>query len=290
MSRTTKLRITLWIRKISHQFHPRPTGNFVRTVSQYNAVGFIRLNYSCANISPDTERKLMIHQDHQLAMYSREERKFLLRTMVAIVGSLLVVLAALVCFTATTTETTNDVDNVHQLRVVHDSFIPDDRGLFSRQRILQNKFGGGGYAPICPLYFARGAVKNRTVPFLRDSNIYDNPDCLLQGDYLVHYVDGCMRWGDSNSFNWTVHYNTAYRYTLATVSGRVLGELPGTMNVTGYAKFEDCVNANMALPPTVFRHAGGPLYVYCVDALYTNNLNGNPNPTWSLQSLACLVL
>jgi hypothetical protein len=55
----------------------------------------------------------------------------------------------------------------------------------------------------------------------------------------------------------------------------------------GFATFDECVAANVPLPPIEFRFDGGPLGVWLEDNPYTDNVAGvgGRNPKWALTLL-----
>jgi hypothetical protein len=64
-----------------------------------------------------------------------------------------------------------------------------------------------------------------------------------------------------------------------------MGYMPGE---GGFANFEDCVAANLLVPPIAFDHAGGVLGVWLADSPYDDNLPGidGRNPRWRLTRLS----
>jgi hypothetical protein len=119
---------------------------------------------------------------------------------------------------------------------------------------------------------------------------------LPAGRYRLSYIDGCMRYTPAQG--WTVH---AYGPEVAagrdgwwlvgdTTTHRILippgttGRVPGA---GAYASFDDCVQANRALPPVEFEFEGGTVGVWLNDTPYTDNVFGRDtrSPTWSLTPL-----
>jgi hypothetical protein len=93
---------------------------------------------------------------------------------------------------------------------------------------------------------------------------------------------------------WTVHgLATSYEYLLiGDTTAAVLGSPPGTRSGTigwvgGYAAFEECVAANLAMPPTEIIFAGGRLGIWNNDFKVDDNVAGENgrNPTWRLEYL-----
>jgi hypothetical protein len=118
---------------------------------------------------------------------------------------------------------------------------------------------------------------------------------LPAGRYRVTYMDGCMKYNPA--YGWTVHALAKRADGSGGHEWRLVGEttedpiliLPGTRGgpwaggVT-YANFDDCVEANLPLPPVEFDFAGGRLGVWLDDQPYDDNVYGldSRSPTWSL--------
>ena len=116
---------------------------------------------------------------------------------------------------------------------------------------------------------------------------------LPAGPYRVTYVDGCMKYGGGQG--WTIHAyadgSDAWWLVGATSADKVVmppGTVGWAIGAGAYENFDDCVAANLALPPLDFTFAGGPLGVWLQDSPYSDNLSGvdGRNPKWSLTSLA----
>ena len=62
-----------------------------------------------------------------------------------------------------------------------------------------------------------------------------------------------------------------------------------TLQNGGFAQFDDCVNANRALPSGRFTFAGGVLGLLLVDVPYEDNVvgEGGRNPSWELLRTTC---
>jgi hypothetical protein len=117
---------------------------------------------------------------------------------------------------------------------------------------------------------------------------------LSPGRYRVTYVDGCMKYNPSQ--DWSVN-----AYALGDPAGSdhwwfsSQGQLvtsvipPGTVGFLvgqgGYGTFDECVQANLALPPIEVTLQAGPLGVELQDSPYSDNLVGPDGgaPTWSLE-------
>jgi hypothetical protein len=121
---------------------------------------------------------------------------------------------------------------------------------------------------------------------------FDNGAALPAGHYRVQYVDGCMKY--SAAQDWAVQAyadgSDAFWLVGATSADRIM-ILPGTVGFMvgsgGFATFDECVAANLALPPVRFDFAGGPLGVWLSDSPYSDNIAGadGRNPKWSLTFL-----
>src|SRR5580692_1891090 len=123
---------------------------------------------------------------------------------------------------------------------------------------------------------------------------FANGASLAPGRYVVTYVDGCMKY--STSQDWTVN-----AYALGNPAGTdhwwfmSQGNLvesvipPGTVGYLagqgGYATFDECVQANLALPPVELTIPGGTLGVWLEDDPYEDNSTGPDGraPAWSLE-------
>jgi hypothetical protein len=123
---------------------------------------------------------------------------------------------------------------------------------------------------------------------------FANGAAIAPGPYRVRYVDGCMKY--SASQEWSVN-----AYALGDSAGsdhwwfvsagqQVTSAIPpGTVGFLvgqgGYGTFDECVQANLALPPVELTLAGGSLAVRLEDNPYDDNVPG-PNgrsPTWELE-------
>ncbi len=120
---------------------------------------------------------------------------------------------------------------------------------------------------------------------------------LPRGRYRVAYVDGCMKY--SGSQDWALH---AYPLDSSTGSDhwwivdgarRIVmpsGTVGFKVSSGGFATFDECVAANLALPATEFDFGGGLLGLWLEDRPYGDNLPGldGRSPTWRLTALhAC---
>ena len=117
------------------------------------------------------------------------------------------------------------------------------------------------------------------------------------GRYRIIYVDGCMKY--SSSEDWSVNAYAAGdptgtdRFWVVDGAMNQIVVPPGTSGYLvgsgGFADFDECVTANLALPPIDFDFAGGPMGVWLDDDPYADNVPGlgGRNPTWKLTLLDC---
>lgn len=153
--------------------------------------------------------------------------------------------------------------------------------------------GGAGGAATCDLGEVASAGTQQNLDLFGQIIYFAEGASLPAGRYRATYVDGCMKYGGGQ--DWTIH-----AYAGAEPFGWwLVGETTGTKivvppGIVGYsaangafAAFEDCVNANKALPPLEFDFAGGKLGVWLQDSPYTDNLAGQDgrNPKWQLTLL-----
>jgi hypothetical protein len=122
---------------------------------------------------------------------------------------------------------------------------------------------------------------------------FANGAAIAPGHYRVRYVDGCMKY--STGQDWSVNaYGLSDRvggdhWWFVSAGQEVTSAIPpGTVGFLtgqgGFATFDECVKANLALPPVELTLGGGPLAVWLEDSPYSDNVDG-PNgrdPTWSL--------
>jgi len=114
------------------------------------------------------------------------------------------------------------------------------------------------------------------------------------GRYRVSYVDGCMKYSGTQGWavnaydetgccNWWIVGETSFDRKI---------EAPGTIGFLvgqgGFQDFDACVNANRAIAPRTFEHAGGRLAIWLADSPYGDNLPGldGRNPKWRIDRLA----
>jgi len=153
--------------------------------------------------------------------------------------------------------------------------------------------GGAGGADSCELGEVASSGTNQNLDLFGNVVYFADGIELPAGRYRVEYVDGCMKY--SSAQDWAVH-----AYAGAEPDGWwLVGEdqtkkivvPPGTVGFLvqngGFATFDECVAANLLLPPSEFDFAGGKLGVWLQDSPYSDNLAGvdGRNPKWMLTLL-----
>lgn len=151
---------------------------------------------------------------------------------------------------------------------------------------------GDDAASSCDLGSAGSFATQQSLDLFGQIVYFDNGKALPAGHYRVQYVDGCMKY--SSAQDWAVQAyadgSDAFWLVGATSADRIL-VLPGTVGFMvgsgGFATFDECVATNLALPPTEFDFAGGPIGVWLSDSPYSDNVagTGGRNPKWSLALL-----
>jgi hypothetical protein len=146
--------------------------------------------------------------------------------------------------------------------------------------------------PTCSFGSAASTATNSDLNLFGQPAYFDNGAVLPAGKYRLKYVDGCMQYGAGQ--NWTVqaYANGTDAFWLVgdTTSDKVILP-PGTsgydVSTGAYLNFDDCVAANLAVPPLDFDFAGGKLGVWLQDTPYSDNVAGvnGDNPKWSLTFL-----
>lgn len=147
---------------------------------------------------------------------------------------------------------------------------------------------GEADAPSC------GVASEVTGDVFGNTVYFANGASLPAGTYRVAYVDGCMKYSPSQ--DWSVN---AYALNDPTESyhwwflsnGQPISSVipPGTIGFLvgqgGYATFDECVQANLALPPIEITVPAGTLAVWLEDNPYSDNVAGpdGRSPTWSLR-------
>lgn len=135
--------------------------------------------------------------------------------------------------------------------------------------------------------FDEEALGGEPVPFERGAD-------LPAGTYRLEYVDGCIKFAPGQWWSIHAHENGSAGFWLIgdgpddrkMLMPGTFGYLPGTSNGgrprDGFERFEDCVAANLAVPPARYEHAGGPLGLWLADTNYPDNVAGldGRNPVW----------
>jgi hypothetical protein len=120
---------------------------------------------------------------------------------------------------------------------------------------------------------------------------FEDGGSLPAGRYRATYADGCMKY--DYIFNWQVQASApdagggGFWFVGDTSDDRIVMP-PGT--TMSYPAFDDCVAANLAVPPEEFDFDGGKLGVWLNDNPYVDNVAGENgrNPKWQLTLLgAC---
>lgn len=137
-------------------------------------------------------------------------------------------------------------------------------------------------------------IEELTPDIFGTPTFFSGGQALPVGRYRVAYVDGCMKY--DASWSWTVQgtiepvLGLSFQWVLVRATTNVLAMLPGTaapISVSGYATYEECVAANLALPPLDIDFTGGPLAIWQNDFQPSDNIAGDRSPTWSLSRLTC---
>jgi hypothetical protein len=84
---------------------------------------------------------------------------------------------------------------------------------------------------------------------------------LPAGEYTLSYVDGCWR---SGAVSWTVNLGDEGYWVVGGSPEQRLGPAPGSVGtfasgLGAFARYEECVAANVGRPGITFSFAGGPL-------------------------------
>ena len=157
---------------------------------------------------------------------------------------------------------------------------------------LQDSAGAAG-ASSCELGDVSSLGTNQNLDLFGSVVYFADGIELPAGRYRITYVDGCMKY--SAAQGWSLH-----AYAGADPDGwwfvgddqtqKVIVP-PGTVGFLvgsgGFSTFDECVAANLALPPLEFDFAGGKLGAWLQDSPYSDNLagEGDRNPKWKLTLL-----
>jgi hypothetical protein len=123
---------------------------------------------------------------------------------------------------------------------------------------------------------------------------YEDGGAFPAGRYRASYTDGCMKY--DYIFGWTVQGSGPDAgggfWLVSKSTTDLVVKPPGIVGgIGGYATFDECVAANLAMDlPVEFDFDGGPLGVWLDDNPYLDNVAGDNgrNPAWSLVYLqAC---
>jgi hypothetical protein len=153
--------------------------------------------------------------------------------------------------------------------------------------------GGGDGDSSCELGEVSSTGTNQNLDLFGRVVYFADGIALPSGRYRIKYVDGCMKY--SSAQDWAVHaYPNAEPDGWWLVGADTTDKVavpPGTIGFLvsngGFATFDECVAANLALPPADFDFAGGRLGVWLQDSPYSDNAAGvdDRNPKWTLRLL-----
>lgn len=157
----------------------------------------------------------------------------------------------------------------------------------------ESQGGGGPDDPSCELGEVSSTGTNQNLDLFGNVVYFADGIELPSGRYRIKYVDGCMKY--SSAQDWAVHaYAGAepdgWWFVGADQTQKVVvppGSVGFLVSNGGFATFEECVSANLALPPSEFEFEGGKLGVWLQDSPYSDNLAGlqDRNPKWMLTLL-----
>lgn len=153
--------------------------------------------------------------------------------------------------------------------------------------------GGGDGDSSCELGEVSSTGTNENLDLFGRVVYFADGIALPAGRYRIKYVDGCMKY--SSAQDWAVHaYPNAEPDGWWLVGADTTDKVavpPGTIGFLvsngGFATFDECVAANLALSPADFDFAGGKLGVWLQDNPYSDNAAGadDRNPKWTLKLL-----
>jgi hypothetical protein len=156
----------------------------------------------------------------------------------------------------------------------------------------ENVAGAGG-ASSCELGEVSSTGTNQNLDLFGSIVYFADGVELPSGRYRIRYVDGCMKY--SSAQDWSVHAYAGAEpdgwWFVGNDQSQKIVVPPGSVGFLvgsgGFATFEECVAANLALPPSEFDFAGGKLGVWLQDSPYSDNLAGvdDRNPKWKLTLL-----
>lgn len=149
----------------------------------------------------------------------------------------------------------------------------------------------------CAVGEAGSFATNEDLDLFGDVVYFNGGKPLPEGRYRIRYIDGCMLYMVGQA--WAVHGSEAGNYAFWLVGESSADQImmpPGTYGYQvgsgGYASFEQCIDANLALQPVEFEHTGGRLGIWLQDNPYADNLAGEAgrNPKWALTLLGSCTL
>jgi hypothetical protein len=155
-----------------------------------------------------------------------------------------------------------------------------------------------GEAATCDLGSAGSYATQMDLSLFGQITYFDNGATLPAGHYRVQYLGGCMKYASDQDWTVQAYANGSDAFWLGTATGDELFLPPGTAGYTAlddggaFTGFDECVAANLALPPKEFDFNGGQLGVWLADTNYGDNLagvsddGGIDNPKWALTLLS----
>ncbi len=149
---------------------------------------------------------------------------------------------------------------------------------------------GGSTGTSCSVGSATTTATAGTLDLFGTPVYFNGGAPLAAGRYRLRYVDGCMKYGESQG--WTVNAyasgGSCWFVVGATTSERYAVP-PGTVGYNigsgGFASFEECVAASRAVPPVEFElPTTSVVGVWLSDSPYSDNMVGvdGRNPQWEL--------
>jgi hypothetical protein len=152
----------------------------------------------------------------------------------------------------------------------------------------------GAEAATCDFGSAASFATQSSLDLFGQITYFAGGDVLPAGRYRVQYVDGCMKYGPGQDWTVQAYADGSDAFWLGATTGDKLFLPPATAGYSAtaggggaYVTFDECVAANLALPPSEFDFAGGQLGVWLADSQYSDNMAGTDgrNPKWSLTLL-----
>lgn len=139
-------------------------------------------------------------------------------------------------------------------------------------------FGSDGLTPDPPP--CEDIVFNTVTPYIFSSEIQwfsgDSSD-FPEGLYEVRYVEGAMKY--NGSFGWSVNYSVTAGFLVKYNDGA--NEVSAVV-ITGDFVNQAAAEAANAGQKVQFTHTGGKIGIYLKDSPYNDNVEGDPNPTFTL--------